>query len=104
MVKTAPIEDKNFEPHESYHVGHEPATEKKNDNHHHEGCGHHHDHDDSGHWRRYIEHTSMHGVFQIQNSVSKAAKLIWTLIVLAAVSTLIYMTGWKIQSSGGFRL
>ena len=60
---------------------------------HYHGCSHSHrkNDDERSHWRRFMEHTSCHGVFQIQNSATKAGKYIWTLIVLIAATGLIGM-------------
>ena len=74
--------------HTHHHKHHEGC-----EHHHHHSCGHHHDHGDgnSRHWRRYIEHTSMHGVFQVQNSVTSIGKIVWMLIVMASLGGLSFM-------------
>ena len=54
-------------------------------------CGHHHPHDAESSWKHYVDHTSLHGVFQIQNSDTKWGRLAWILIVLAALGGLTFM-------------
>ena len=39
--------------------------------------------DEQSHWRRFMEHTSCHGVFQIQNSATKLGQFVWSVILLA---------------------
>ena len=66
----------------------------KTHTHSHHGCNHSHGNngdDDHEHWKRFMEHTSCHGVFQIQNTRSKTGKWIWTAIVLGAFAGLVTM-------------
>ena len=60
----------------------------------HDGCDHSHGGGyDRKHWKRFMEHTSCHGVFQIQNSNTKTGQWIWIVIVIGAIAGLLAMVG-----------
>lgn len=55
-------------------------------------CHHHHHHNDTeSSWKHYVDHTSLHGVFQIQNSDTKWGRFAWMAIFVAALAGLTFM-------------